>query len=195
MALCDACGAPQPLPQAIDHFALLDLTGSLVVDPAELERRYHALSRAAHPDRHQGADPRAQQLSVLLSAEVNRAYRTLRDPVARGRYWLALHGRPLGVDNNQIPPSLAALVFETQEDLEALRDDPGPASRARVRGIRDDVAARISGLVEALKARYASWSPHQAASDGVLQELRLRLTELSYLGTLLEDIDVALEET
>src|SRR5262249_32717284 len=60
-----------------------------------------------------------------------RAYRTVRDPIARGRYWLELHGTPLGERNKQVPPALAELVFETQEQLAELRgaSDPGAARR------------------------------------------------------------------
>jgi len=191
--LCPACGAPQPLPADTDHFALLAIPRTLAVDPQDIERRYHALSRGAHPDRHQAAEPRARQLSIALTAELNRAYRTLRDPVARGRYWLALHGSPLGANNNHVPPSLAALVFETQEELEVLREQPSPDHRSRIESLHAGITARIADLEAALTARYAAWGAGEAASHDALQELRVRLTELAYLGTLAADVDAALE--
>src|SRR5262245_50200754 len=145
--VCVNCEAPQPLPPGADLFAVLGLTRRLVVDPADLERRYHDASRAVHPDRHQTAGERDRTLSLSASAAVNRAYRTLRDPVARGRYWLELHGTPLGERNNQVPPALAALVFETQEQLETLRA-PGAASgaRAAVETVRGELDERLRGL-------------------------------------------------
>ena len=191
-AVCAICEAPQPLDSGTDLFALLGLPTHLEVNPLDLEQRYHALSRAVHPDRHQTAEPRARQLSLALAAEVNRAYRTVRDPVARGRYWLAAHGRPLGMENNQVPPTLVTLVFETQEELCALRERPSPALRERVAGVRDDLLGRVSGLENALVARYATWSATEAADEGALRELRARLSELAYLATLLADVDAAL---
>src|SRR5437667_10600163 len=79
-----------PLSGEPDLFAVLGLPRRLMIDPADLERRYHETSRVVHPDRFQTASPRERELSLDASAAVNRAYRTLRDPIALGRYWLAL---------------------------------------------------------------------------------------------------------
>src|SRR5207244_305948 len=92
-------------------------------------RRDHAASRAVHPGRFQTASRRERELSLAGSAAVNRAYRTLRDPVARGRYWLELHGARLGDGSPQVPPAIAAEVFETQEKLEELRAAAHPELR------------------------------------------------------------------
>ena len=185
--VCPDCEAPQSLPADSDLFAVLGLRRQLVLDGDELERRYHALSRALHPDRHQAADPRARELSEAASAALNRAYRTLRDPVARGRYWLELHGNPLHVDNKEVPAALAADVFETQERLEELRTSPTPGLRDEVRGIRDALAARLRALKDDLSDLYAGRN-----GDGLLGELKRRLSEIAYLRTLLGDIEAAL---
>src|SRR5439155_1887865 len=108
--VCPRCEATQPLPPEADLFAVLGLPRRLALDLADLERRYHAASRAVHPDRHQTAEPRARELSLAASAAVNRAYRTLRDPVARGRYWLELHGAGLAEDGAGVPAEIAAEV-------------------------------------------------------------------------------------
>jgi molecular chaperone HscB len=192
--VCLHCEAPQPLPPAVDLFAVLGLPRRLVVDRAELEERYHAASRAVHPDRHQATSERNRALSLAASAAVNRAYRTLRDPVARGRYWLELHGAPLGERNNQVPPALAALVFETQEQLEALRDGGGTAEHRAVDTVRGELDERVRGLVAELEARYAAWDTADAAAAAVLDELKRRLSEIAYLSTLQEDIEEALDE-
>jgi len=106
--VCPGCEAPQPLPSGVDLFGVLGLPRRLTVDPAELEERYHAAARGVHPDRYQTASERERQLSVAAIAAVNRAYRTLRDPVARGLYWLELHGAQLGARNPEVPPGLVA---------------------------------------------------------------------------------------
>merc|ERR1711981_541219 len=51
------------------------------------------------------------------SALLNSAWQTLRDPETRGRWWLERQSEPLGKNNNQVPPPIAALVFEVQEEL------------------------------------------------------------------------------
>jgi len=186
--LCPGCEAPQPPPDG-DLFSVLGLPRRLAVDGEELERRYHAASRALHPDRHQTAEARARQLSERASAALNRAYRTLRDPVARGRYWLELHGNPLHRENKEVPPALAADVFETQEKLEELRSSATPVLRDEVRRLHDALVARLAGLEADLSRLYAG-----ANGDGMLQELKRRLSEIAYLRTLLGDVEEALGE-
>ena len=193
--LCPACGAPQPLPEGADLFGVLGLPRGLVIDAEDLERRYHEASRMVHPDRHQTGDARARELSLAASAAVNRAYRTLRDLVSLGRYWLELHGARLGEENNAVPPPLAALVFETQEKLEELRAARGDAAeglRMDVRRVHEDLEARLRSLRNDLGERYTTWSRNGAAAPAVLEELRRRLAEVAYLGTLVGDVEEAL---
>jgi molecular chaperone HscB len=187
---CAACGAPQPSVADLDRFAVLGLPRRLTVDRDDLERRYLDASRAVHPDRHQTADERTRALSLAASAAVNQAYRTLRDPVECGRYWLELHGVPLGRDNNKVPPALAELVFETQEALEDFRS--GGESRDSVAATHGALDARLQGLVDDLAARYPAWDAADPAAPTVLDELKTRLSEIAYLDTLVEDVDEAL---
>src|SRR5262249_35910520 len=151
--VCAACEAVQPLSSGTDLFAVLGLPRAFAVDADDLERRYHALSRSVHPDRHQTATARERAPSLDASAAAHRAYRTLRDPVARARYWLELHGAPLGADNNRVPPALAATVFAAQEQLEALHDDP--SLRDGVTALRADLAAQLEALTAGLDAAVA----------------------------------------
>lgn len=189
--VCPGCAAVQPVRADLDYFGALGLPRRLVVDVADLERRYHEASRALHPDRFQTATPREREMSLAASALVNRARRTLRSPVTRGRYWLELHGDRLGEDNKRIPPAIAAEVFETQEKLEELRAaGAAPAAealRGEVRALHDDLAQRLVALTAELDPRYAAWN-----GDGDLVELKGRLSEIAYLTTLLGDLEAAL---
>jgi molecular chaperone HscB len=187
---CLACEAPQLVDPGLDLFGVVGLPRRLTVARNDLERRYVELSRAIHPDRHQTADERARALSLAASAAVNRAYRTLRDPVERGRYWLELHGTPLGRDNNRVPPALAELVFETQEALEAFRGDG--CDRGGIARTHADLDERLAALVRELEARYPQWDAADPAAPTVLAELKRRLSEIAYLGTLVDDVDEAL---
>lgn len=164
------------------------------MDAGDLERRYHTASRVVHPDRHQASSPEAGALAVTLSAAVNRAYRTLRDPVARARYWLELHGMRLGDDNNRVPPALAALVFETQEKLEELAGAAGATSiRQDVETARADLGTRVAAFEGDLVAQTIAWERDGvSAAPETLADLKRRLSEISYLRSLLGDVDAAL---
>ena len=190
--VCSRCEAPQALPSDVDLFRILGLPRGLVIDAGDLERRYHEASRAVHPDRHQTSDAKARDLSLAAGAAVNRAYRTLRDPIAVGRYWLELHGERLGNDN-KVPPALAALVFETQETLEELRDAGGTGPlRERVGTIRGELASRVASLQVDLTSQYAEWTAANPSAPAVITEMKRRLSEIAYLRTLLGDVDEAL---
>ena len=78
------------------------------------------------------------QLSLDLTSQLNDAFRTLRDPVARVEYLLSLHGmRKEGQKKQQAPPELLEEVFELNESLDELREaraDGG--SPAQMKGLR-----------------------------------------------------------
>lgn len=189
---CPACGVVQPVPAEADLFAVLGLPRRLAIDPQDLERRYHAASRAVHPDLQRSADARERELILVASAAVNRAYRTLRDPIARGRYWLELHGTPAGDETKAVPPAIVAEVFETQEKLAELRTASGEdvvALRREVEGLRDDLALRVGGLRNALVALYDA-----NGTGPPLDDLRRRLAEIAYIRTLLGDVEETIGE-
>jgi molecular chaperone HscB len=190
LLVCPRCGSPLALPPGADLFAVLGLPRALAIDTAELEQRFHDASRAVHPDRHQTAGARERDLSLAASAAVNRAYRTLRDPAARGRYWLELHGVRLG-DDNRVPKELAALVFETQEKLEELR--AGERGRSDIETVLAELTERVGILAGGLDAAYAEWTAASSAAAGqTLDDLKRRLSQLAYLRTLQRDVESAL---
>lgn len=177
-------------PDSRDHFEVLGLPRRLVLDQDALSRHYYALSRKYHPDFHQSGSAAERVASLRRTAAVNEAHKTLRDPVARGRWWLEFHGHRLGT-NPSVPPDLAMLVFEVQEALESLRDEPEGSVRDEVRERRREVEAESTARLSALEANFGKWD---ALLDGgsrepLLEELRTLLAEISYLNTLLRDID------
>ncbi|MCK6554073.1 hypothetical protein L6Q96_05745 [Candidatus Binatia bacterium] len=193
---CPACGAIQPLPEQVDYFRIMGVPRRLALDLAALQERYYALHRLLHPDRFQTGAQSARVASLRNTAAVNRAFATLRDPIDRGLYWLALHGESVGAGNNRVPPALAALVFETQEQLEELRAArETPAAEglaAAVRTTRAELVAQRDTLLELLQANFVAWDAGGDAAT-LHRELKSLLSDLAYLGTLLRDIDRELE--
>ena len=137
--ICESCGAP--LGAEVDGFAAFSLPRKLALDTSALERLYHELSRQIHPDRFAQGSARLRDASLRSTALLTRSYRTLRDPIARGLYWLELQGEKLADNNKTGPADLAELVFEVQDELSELRDAgsdlPGLRERTRVRGLHD----------------------------------------------------------
>ena len=140
---CPACGKIQPLPPGADYFAFFGLPRKLTLDLTDLEQRFHSLSWKLHPDNFMRASEDERQLSLDRSSQLNDAYRTLQDPVARVEYLLGLAGmRKEGQKKQQAPPELLEEVFELNESLDEMRD-------ARESG---GSAAAMSGLRAKLEA-------------------------------------------
>ena len=125
--ICPDCGSP--LAAELDCFAALGLPRRLTIDPDRLEELYHQLGRRLHPDRFAASPQAVRDASLRSTALLTRSYRTLRDPVSRGLYWLELNGQKLAENNKSVPPELAELVFEVQEKLADLRGSSGGGAR------------------------------------------------------------------
>lgn len=166
-----------------------------MLDEQALAKTYYALSRQLHPDLHQTGTAEEQEASLQNTAVVNRAYRTLRDPVQRGQYWLELNGEQLGKENNKVPPALALLVFEVQEKLAAVREasTAGPSDalgslKAELTQVRDDLDERMQGLRQKLAANFSKWGQADGLSE-LLSELKRVLSDMAYLRTLTRDVE------
>jgi molecular chaperone HscB len=198
--ICSQCGIP--LAADLDLFAALGLPRLLEIDMAELEGAYHDLGRRIHPDRFASAAPEIRDASLRATALVTRAYRTIHDPVTRGLYWLELHGHKLAENNKQVPPDLAELVFEVQEQLSGLRNAREKDAAGTREGIIDLSAKRASlqGLMDELYAElvenFAAFDAGGGSDpDQLFGELKAILSKIAYLKTLLRDVDRELDNT
>ena len=88
---CSSCGKVQP-PAPVDYFTFFGLPRKLNLDTAALEREFYALSRKLHPDLYARSSSDEQSWSLEKTSQLNDAYRTLRDPIARTQYLLQLEG-------------------------------------------------------------------------------------------------------
>jgi molecular chaperone HscB len=194
---CPACNAIQPFPEEADYFQVMGVPRRLVVDAAALQDRYYELHRCLHPDRFQTGRQEARVASLRNTATVNRAYQTLRDPVDRGLYWLALQGESLGGGDKRVPPELAELVFEVQEQLaefRAARTGNGRAAMAaEIAAAQTELRQRHAALLEHLEENFSRWDSGGADTAQLTRELKAILSALAYVGTLLRSVEKELE--
>src|SRR5208337_1922088 len=156
--VCPDCGSP--IPAELDCFAALGLPRRMTLDPERLEQSYHQLGRRLHPDRFATGSRQVREASLKATALLTRSYRTLRDPVSRGLYWLALNGEKLGENNKQVPVEIADSVFEVQEQLAELRGADGadaPALLAALSERRAALKASMDEAQEELARNFARW--------------------------------------
>jgi molecular chaperone HscB len=142
------------------------------VDEDALRRRFYELSRQHHPDFHQLAGEAEQAASLADSALVNRAYRALRDPIARVEYVVALEGgEASGAAKTPAPKALLMEMLEVQEALEEAKEsglDDG--ARERLRDERSKLVTRRAATDAAIVARGVDWDAavDQGADRGPL---------------------------
>jgi molecular chaperone HscB len=194
---CPACNAIQPFPEQADYFEVLGIPRRLLVDREALQFRYYQLHRRLHPDLYQTGPQAARVASLRNTATVNRAYRTMRDPIDRGLYWLALQGESVGRNNNRVPPELAELVFEIQEKLEefrAARSANGSAALAAEIGeAHAELAERRAELLKRLDENYTRWDAGADDPAALTRDLKAILSALAYIGTLIRNVEKELE--
>jgi len=119
---CPSCGKVLQVPARSDYFAMFEMPRKLWIEMDALEQKFLQLSWKLHPDNFVNATPEEREISLKRSSELNDAYRTLRDPVARVEYLLAIEGaRKDGETKQQAPPELLEEVFELNESLDELR--------------------------------------------------------------------------
>jgi molecular chaperone HscB len=154
---CSSCGKVLQVSGKSDYFAMFELPRKLWIEMGALEQKFLQLSWKLHPDNFVKSTSEEREISLKRSSELNDAYRTLRDSVARVEYLLAIEGaRKEGQNKQQAPPELLEEVFELNESLDELREAKASGS---------DTASLKNGLQAAEK----NFEQRLAEVDGELQ--------------------------
>ena len=170
---CPVCGAVQG-PDQSDYFHRLGLEPGYDLVTDALERSYFDLQRKLHPDRFATRSPREKAMSQAQATALNDAYQTLKDPLRRAMYLLALRqGKADGIPVlPPAPPDVLMEQMERREELAAAR------SAGAVREVLQAAQADMLACRKELSAAFAAGDCGQAA----LLSLRLK-----YLSKLAED--------
>jgi molecular chaperone HscB len=160
----------------MQYYEALGLEPKLALDLDALRKRFYERSRESHPDLFgSSAEDRMAQL--------NDAFRTLRDPVTRAEYFLKENGIELSKD---VPPELLEEVFELNMALEEMRggdDSARPqldSARERFEGMQLEIDTGLAAL----------FVRHDAAGNrAALEEIAASLNRRRYISNLLRDVD------
>ena len=167
----------------MQYYEAFGLAPKLAPDLDDLKKRFYERSRKWHPDRFSRAAPEERQKALDMTALLNDAFRTLRDPVKRAEYFLKQNGIELSKD---APPELLEEVFELNMALEEVRggdESVRPqleASRERFAGMLAEIDRGLADLF----VRYDSASERE-----ILEEVRRNLNRRRYISNLVRDVD------
>lgn len=177
----------------IHPFATFGIAPSFHLDLTALEKTHRELSRALHPDKFARASASERRASLEKAAQVNEAWRILRDPIRRAEALFRLAGCAVG-ETAEPKPSGAFLmdILEAREELaeaRAKRDLPKVrALRAKMEERRDLAEGRLS---RAFHERGAELGPD--AKESLAPSLPL-LGELRFYRRFLDEVSAIEEE-
>ncbi|MGC2108619.1 MAG: Fe-S protein assembly co-chaperone HscB [Candidatus Korobacteraceae bacterium] len=192
---CHSCGKVQPA-VPVDYFTFFGLPYKLNLETARLEREFYELSRHLHPDINAVHSTQEQEWSLQQSSQLNDAYRTLKDPIARTEYLLRLQGvrleeqsktatedarRTGQVKKQVVPPDLLEQVFELNMQLEEARmnkkmGEPDRSLELEFQDTKKRLQAKYEGMMKELHNAWNDWDAlvdHTERGENVLEEDRL----------------------
>jgi len=178
---CTSCGALNPIELgSINYFDLFCVDQTYDLDEAELHDKYLCLSRTTHPDMVSRESQEMHKRALLLNAELNQAYDTLRDPVKRADYLLSLFGGPSPSEDKSVPGNLLGEVMELREEIEE-------AGTSGDTDLLHGLRKQITSSRRAVEERIASLARSINKDDtGGLKALRKQLNAIQYWNNLTE---------
>jgi len=160
----------------VQYFEAFGLEPALSIDAEDLKKRFYERSRQYHPDKFSRAPIAEQEKALEMTAILNDAFRTLRNPVSRAEYFLKEKGFEL---SKEAPPELLEEVFELNMALEELKQGDDSA-RPQLIEARDRFIAMRATIDESLT---------EAGARGDLEELRALLNRRRYIRNLIRDVE------
>jgi molecular chaperone HscB len=175
---CAACKALQPPDDATDYFAVLGVPAHYAVDLAAAEAAFKQLSRQVHPDRFATADPRARRASLARTVQLNEAWRTLKDPVARAAYLLERAGVEVASEDNKkadpaadpkgtrkvnAPPAFLLEILELNDELEAAKR---AGDAVKVAFMAEEMRAKADESMRTIAAGLEAGTPERLEAAG-----------------------------
>ena len=197
---CSSCGKVLQVAERSDYFAMFEMPRKLWIEMGSLEQKFLQLSWKLHPDNFVNATPEEREISLQRSSELNDAYRTLRDPVARVEYLLTIEGaRKDGETKQQAPPELLEEVFELNESLDELREAKASGSdtaslRHRLEVAEKNFGEKLGEVDGQLQAAAREWDKaidskaDEAGRKAVMSKLNELLNRRSYIRNLVVNV-------
>jgi molecular chaperone HscB len=166
-----------------NHFELFGLPAAFALDVTALDQRYRDIHREVHPDRFAAASDAEKRLAAQWATRINEAYRTLRSPLARGRYLLKINGIDTQEETNTAMP--VAFLMEQMAWREAVIAAKADRDEAALDALAAQHRQAEKELIALLERQLASAESHQDAAVSV--------RKLRFIEKLGEEIELAVD--
>ena len=172
----------------MDLFERLGLPRRFSVDPAAVEREYLARSRAVHPDFHSLGSSAEQRASLELTAALNEAYLTLKEPFRRAEYLLTLLGGPTAQQEKNLDQAFLMDMLDLRERIETAKASADWVGIAAIEAELTDMQADRVRQVAGLFDRFDGLPPDDPGRVALLTEVRRGLNVVKTIQSLLRDL-------
>lgn len=164
-----------------DFFTLFGLPISYHITSADLTERFREMQSAVHPDKYASATSQEKKLSVQMSAHINEAYQTLKNPLSRIHYLLTLKGIDTQDKAASPDPEFLARQIELREMVAEIQSAEKP---------RKELAQLLSEITENISTLQTTVSKELDVADdsGLLNSAHKHYNELQFLYRLLEEV-------
>ncbi len=172
----------------MDPFSTLGAPRRFDLDLGVLEKSHREISRALHPDKFANAPASERRAALERAADVNAAWRILRDPIQRAEALFVLAGFKVGETHE--PKASPMFLMQVMEDREALAEARAARDLAKVRRLAGGARARMRDVEAALAQGFSD----SERSVEELTKLLPLLGEMRFLKRFLEETDAIEDE-
>ena len=130
-----------------NYFEIFGLPVDYAVDQGLLADRFLDLQKQVHPDRFAAGTDQEKRLAMQWATLVNTANETLRAPLPRAIYLLALSGIELE-HNPTLPPALLMDQIDLREQLESIEEGKGSLEKL------DSFRKKLEQLMNKVQAEF-----------------------------------------
>ena len=165
-----------------DHFALFDFAPAFALDTAVLDQRYREVQGRVHPDKHAHLPAAEQRVAMQWATHANEAYQTLKSPLKRAQYLLALRGVDPQVERNTAMPM--EFLVQQLECREVVAEARSERDMDALEGLQREMRREIKSEYETI-GRQLDAQENDAAAQTVRR--------LLFKDKLLHEIEDAIE--
>ncbi|MFZ1342348.1 Fe-S protein assembly co-chaperone HscB [Thiothrix eikelboomii] len=160
----------QDLPR--DWFALFGLPVQFELDSALLKQRFCELQARYHPDRYAQASEQERRLAVQVTAFLNEAHSTLRQPRLRARYLLERAGLKFNDERDTLSDTAFLMQqIEWREAIETAEEAAEPLAAL------EQVTKNLKAELQDLEQHFAQAWQTQAYTEAKTTWLKMRFYE------------------
>ncbi len=136
----------------MDYFEQFDLPRTIFIDKNSLKEKFYSLSRKLHPDRFINSSAEEQAEILQQSANLNKAYKTLSNPMKLLEYFLQINGVMSDTEKYKLPNRFLMEMMELGEELEDAKLSNNQETidklKEKIKVIDADLEAEVKNLFE-----------------------------------------------